>query len=201
MPADQQQKLGLIDRAETALEPALNAKPTAPPTDAEIITALNQTATRLQQAATSASDKTGPGRPCRAASRHRSEPARRGRCGQTGASATGLCGTVAVALTNLHDLLKAEPVTLETLPDPLIRDWVAPNAEARIELLPKGDPNDNETLRKFARAVLAVAPQAIGGPISILESGRTIVRAFIEAGLLAIAAIALLLIVVLAACR
>ena len=41
-----------------------------------------------------------------------------------------------------------------------------------VEILPKGDPNDNEVIRNFARAVLAVAPAATGGPIAILESGK-----------------------------
>ena len=44
----------------------------------------------------------------------------------------------------------------------------------------EGDPNDNDTLRKFATAVLAAEPNAIGGPISILKSGDTIVVAFIR---------------------
>ena len=45
-----------------------------------------------------------------------------------------------------------------------------------MEAQPKGDPDDNENIRAFARAVLAVERDAIGGPISILESGDTIVR-------------------------
>ena len=59
--------------------------------------------------------------------------------------------------------------------------------------MPKGDPDDNESVPHFARAVLAAEPTAIGGPISIFESGNTIVRAFIEAGGWALAAIAILL--------
>ena len=74
---------------------------------------------------------------------------------------------------------------------------VTADGRARVEVLPKGDPNDNETLRKFARAVLAVEPDATGGPISILESGHTIVRAFFEAGAWALIAIAILLWIVL----
>jgi uncharacterized protein len=48
-------------------------------------------------------------------------------------------------------------------------------------------------LRQFARAVLAVEPDATGGPISILESGHTVIRAFIEAGAWALISIAILL--------
>jgi predicted RND superfamily exporter protein len=75
--------------------------------------------------------------------------------------------------------------------------WRTADGRARVEVLPKGDPNDNETLRKFARAVLAVQPDATGGPISILESGDTIVRAFIQAGGWALLSIAVLLWIVL----
>jgi predicted RND superfamily exporter protein len=42
-----------------------------------------------------------------------------------------------------------------------------------------------------------VAPQATGAPISIRESGKTIVSAFLEAGILSFSAIVILLIVVL----
>ena len=45
--------------------------------------------------------------------------------------------------------------------------------------------------------MLAVEPNAIGGPISILESGHTIVRAFFEAGAWALISIAILLWIVL----
>jgi len=41
--------------------------------------------------------------------------------------------------------------------------------------------------------VLAVEPTAIGGPISILESGRTVVTAFLEAGGWALVSISILL--------
>ena len=63
----------------------------------------------------------------------------------------------------------------------------------RVEALPQGDPNDNDTLRKFAGAVLAAEPNAIGGPVSILKSGDTVVKAFIHAGIWALVVISLLL--------
>jgi uncharacterized protein len=48
-------------------------------------------------------------------------------------------------------------------------------------------------MRKFADAVLAIDRDATGGPISILESGRTVITAFIEAGAWALISIAILL--------
>ena len=35
---------------------------------------------------------------------------------------------------------------------------MTPDGRARVEVLPKGDPNDNEALRHFASSVLAVEP-------------------------------------------
>jgi predicted RND superfamily exporter protein len=102
-----------------------------------------------------------------------------------------------VALDGLRTSLQAEPITDMTLPPDLTQQWLKPDGRARVEVYPKGDPNDNEVLRQFARAVLAVVPDATGGPISILESGNTVIRAFIEAGGWALASIAFLLWIVL----
>jgi uncharacterized protein len=102
-----------------------------------------------------------------------------------------------VALDQVRDYLEAQPVTLETLPPEIAREWVTQDGRLKVEIRPKGDPTDNETLRQFARAVLAVEPNAIGGPVSILESGHTVVRAFFEAGFWALASITILLWIVL----
>ena len=51
----------------------------------------------------------------------------------------------------------------------------------------------NAALRRFGDAVLAVAPDATGGPIALGHAADLIVRAFLQAALLAVAAIALLL--------
>jgi uncharacterized protein len=96
-------------------------------------------------------------------------------------------------LDDIRNFLQAKPVTMDNLPAEITRSWRTPDGKIRVEVLPKGDPDDNENIRAFARAVLAVAPDASGGPIAILESGITIVRAFIEAGAWALGSIAILL--------
>jgi uncharacterized protein len=63
----------------------------------------------------------------------------------------------------------------------------------RIEVLPSGDPDDTKVLRNFVTAVLAIEPDATGPAVLLFEAGNTVVRAFIEAGMFALAAIALLL--------
>ena len=89
--------------------------------------------------------------------------------------------------------MQAQPVTLKTLPPELVDGWKTKDGLIRVEALPKGDPNDNDNLRKFADAVLAAEPNAIGGPVSILKSGDTVVKAFIHAGIWALLVISLLL--------
>jgi hypothetical protein len=83
----------------------------------------------------------------------------------------------------------------------LVQDWIAKDGRARIEVSPRGNSNDNKTLQRFSKAVLNIAPEASGAPISIQEAGRTISRAFIEAGLLSLVIISTLLLVVLRSVR
>ena len=97
------------------------------------------------------------------------------------------------ALDDLRNLFKAQEVTRANLPLILARQWVTEDGQARIDVAPKGDSNDNATLRAFAGAVQSVAPTATEGPISILEARRAIVSAFIEAGACALLSIGILL--------
>jgi uncharacterized protein len=108
-----------------------------------------------------------------------------------------LASGVGQRINDLRLALQPQPVTLDTLPPQLKGEWVAPDGQARIEVFPKGDTGDNEVLRRFASAVQKIAPDATGTPITIQESARTVTHAFFLAGIIAIAAIALLLTLVL----
>ena len=98
-----------------------------------------------------------------------------------------------IVFDQLRNMLQAQPVSLKNLPPELVAEWKTKDGLTRVEALPKGDPNDNDTLRRFATAVLAAEPTAIGGPVSILKSGDTVVKAFIHAGIYALVVISLLL--------
>jgi uncharacterized protein len=194
VPADQPKKLEAVGKTAKALGPTLAQTPHPDPTDAESITALNFGVMSLTQVA---GDQQGPG--AAAAKRLadalarlvKSDAATRARAQDV------LISPFKVALDGLRNALQAEPITDMTLPADLTAQWLKPNGPARVEVYPKGDPNDNEVLRQFARAVLAVQADATGGPISILESGNTVIRAFIQAGGWALASIAFLLWIVL----
>jgi hypothetical protein len=110
---------------------------------------------------------------------------------------TALMDGFKLRLSQIRAALGAEAVTLENLPPEIIADWTARDGRARIEVGPKGDGNDNANLRRFATAVQAVAPEATGVPILIQESAKTVVRAFIVAGALALGSITLILYVAL----
>ena len=64
-----------------------------------------------------------------------------------------------IVLDQLKKSLQAQPVSLKTLPPDLVNAWKTKDGLQRVEALPRGDPNDNDTLRKFANAVLAAEPR------------------------------------------
>jgi len=194
VPSDQPQKLEIIQKAAQGLGPTIAQPPRPEPSDEENIAALNSGAETLMRVI---GTQTGPG--AVAAKRladamtglAKTDPATRAK------AQTVLIAPLKIALDGLRKSLEAEPITEANLPPDLAAQWIKPDGRARVEIYPKGDPNDNEVLRQFARAVEAVEPNATGGPISILESGRTVIRAFVEAGGWALASIAILLWVVL----
>jgi hopanoid biosynthesis associated RND transporter like protein HpnN len=191
IPDQQSEKLALIADAAKTLNPALNpATAAAPTSDAQTVSMINSTVDALNRLA---GDGTGTG--AVAAKRlaaamtklANADPSVRQRADAV------FVQPLKTTLDDLRNLLKAQTITRENLPPALARDWVTPDGEARIDVAPKGDPNNNDVLRTFARAVQVVAPDATEGPISILEARRTVVTAFIVAGGCALISIAIIL--------
>ena len=190
LPDDQEEKLALIRDAALLLDPVVNPTALPPPTDADNIEALRAAAGALRSVAGTAAGASEDTARQLATTLDRlasGSPAVRG------AAETAVTTDLKRLLAQLRNAFMAEPVTRETLPADIVADWVSPTGEARVEAFPRGDATDNEVLARFADAVRSVAPNATGGPVTIIESGRTIVRAFIMAGLLALAAIFLIL--------
>ena len=100
-------------------------------------------------------------------------------------------------LRQVRHLLAAEPVNIATLPPALTQSWMSADGRARIEVAPKGDGNDNATLSRFVTAVRSIEPDAAGKPIFIIEAAATMVKAFVQAGVLSVVAIALILFIAL----
>jgi uncharacterized protein len=191
VPEDQPEKLKLIAQGAKVLNPVLNPESVdEPPSDTENVETLKGSAESLRK---TAGDAKGPGA---LASRRLADALSRladsNEATRQKAQAI-FVSPLKVVLDQLKNSLQARPVSLNTLPADLVSGWKTKEGLMRVEAEPRGDPNDNDTLRKFAAAVLAAEPTAIGGPVSILKSGDTVVKAFIHAGFWALLVISLLL--------
>jgi uncharacterized protein len=192
VPGQQEEKLALLDDAQLLLDPVLAPTRVKPaPNDDETVRAMARTAQSLRQVAAAHPDL--PAAIVAARLGRAVDTLAQGDAAKRERARAALIPGLSTTLGQLRAAMQAGPVTLATLPDDLKRDWVAADGRARIEVFPKGDANDNETLRRFVGAVRALAPEATGAPVSIQESSRTIVRAFLQAGLWAMLSIILLL--------
>jgi hopanoid biosynthesis associated RND transporter like protein HpnN len=195
IPADQDQKIATLKGASQRLGAALNPQDVQPPpSDQDNITAIQAAADDLSKAAGNATGKAAD------SARHVADLLKRLAAADPGVRARAQAAIVPPLVFDLDRLRKSlapEPVTIKTLPPNLVRDWVLPDGRARVQALPKGDPNNTEVLRTFATAVLRAEPSASGAAISYYEAAKTVTSAFVEAGVLALAAIAILLLIAL----
>jgi hypothetical protein len=195
IPEGQSEKLPLVAATAAKLANAFDPKnDEAPPTDAENVDALKEGADRLKEAA---ADQKGAG--ADAARRlaaalsalAQASPELREKAKEA------FIEPLKADLSGLQSSLSSQPLTEASLPPDLVRDWTTSDGRARVSIAPKADPGDNDAMRRFAAAVLAVEPDATEGPISILEAGKTVITAFVEAGIWALLSIAILLWLVL----
>jgi hopanoid biosynthesis associated RND transporter like protein HpnN len=195
IPRDQDRKIAALKMASQRLGAALNPQAKQPaPSDQETIAAIQKTAADLSRAAEKGSGSAAD------AARHVSALLTSLASADAGVRARAEAAIVPPLIFDLDQLrnsIAPQLVTIKTLPANLVRDWVLPDGSARIEALPKGDPNDINVLRAFATAVLRAEPSATGPAITYYESSRTVTAAFVEAGILALVAIAILLFIAL----
>ncbi len=102
-----------------------------------------------------------------------------------------------ITLNDLRQSLNPERITMANLPRELVPDWLSPDGKARVSVTPKGDPNNNEVLRRFVRAVLSIEPHATGESVAIQKAAEAVIQAFAEAAFWALLSIAILLLVFL----
>lgn len=195
IPTQQDEKLRLVHAAAELIGPDLEGTTVVPPPSNEALRqSLVETAAALRDAAGKGTD------PASASARRLAEV-----LGRLQASTPDILDRAAAAVTTplyilldeIRALLKAGPVTVETLPPELVADWVTRDGRARVQVLPQSGRDDNASLRRFATAIQNIAPEATGLPISTSASGDTIVEAFLQAGTYSLVAIIVLLAVVL----
>lgn len=187
IPDGQDEKLPLIADAAMVLGPTLNpAKVSPAPTADELLAAVSALAARLGEVA--------PGHePSRRLAAHLKAVAAKGPKTVLAYQEAAAAGLPAL-LSGIRRSLEAEAVTLETLPAELKAGWIATDGKrTRVQALPKLDIQDEAQRARFIAAVRTVAPDIVGAPISMEESGRVVIRAFAIAGIAALVAIGLLL--------
>ncbi|MGL4964306.1 MAG: MMPL family transporter [Inquilinus sp.] len=191
VPADQEPKLAILSDLGLLIGPTLDAPAVeTPPTDDAIRAAAAKTAAALRQIAPE------PDSPERRLADGLDRLSKADAATLARVS-DALLNALPMTLDRLRLLLSAEPVTLADLPKDLKETWLAPDGQAKLTVFPKGNAADNAVMERFVDAVRAVAPHATGTAVTIQESSRTIVGAFITAGILATVMIALLLTVAL----
>lgn len=195
IPQDQDEKLAIIAPLAASLGPLIDPRrEREPPTDAQDIEAMNRAAAAFEA---TAAGVTGKG----ADDARRLAAALREMAAAPPILRKDAYDVLVPGLDTMLNLLRAsltaQKVTAASIPPEIARNWIAADGRARIQVAPSGDPNNNDNLLRFAKAVRTIDPDAMGEPIAVQESGNTVVRAFIEAGIWALLSISLLLFVVL----
>ena len=193
VPAEQQQKLSMIADAATLMGPSLVPTDTPPPPTVE----------EIRAAAEKAHQKLGP-----ALTKLPSDHVLAAIDADLGKLAAASDAVVIAAdraltrflpaeLDRLRASLEAEPVSLQTLPPDLTRDWLLPDGRARVQVLPKPEAGNTKGLAQFVTEVAAVAPDAGGAAVTIEATSATIVGAFRSAAIAAVISIAVILFIAL----
>ncbi len=186
VPANQDGKLDIIGTMALYLAPALAAPPKEPPDMAARRAALDRLRDRLVRLAA--------GQGAMAAARRLADALPAAPTDEVLRDLeTGLLAGLPGRLDALVEALEAGPVTVDDLPAGLRERHVATDGRVRVQVFPRDDLRDPDALRRFVEAVRTQAPAATGSPVIILEAGRAVVRAFVQAAALALALIAVLL--------
>lgn len=183
IPADQESRQVVVEDLDRLLGPSLHPPETRPPPDAADLSA----------AMTAAADALGGAGFGPAADALRAVVAR----GRVEAFAVAAGGGVAPLLARVRRMLAVEAVTPDTLPPALVRDWVGTGGEGRVEIHPARPLADGAAMAGFVDGLRPLGLPLSGPPVAIVDSGRAVVRAFVQAGLTALAAVLVLLALVL----
>jgi hopanoid biosynthesis associated RND transporter like protein HpnN len=98
----------------------------------------------------------------------------------------------------LHELktsLRASAVKESDLPRELRLRYVTPDGRYRVEVFPRENILEPDSLKRFVEAVSALAPHSTDTPVTIREAGNAVVRSFLLATLYAFLAITLFMLI------
>jgi hypothetical protein len=186
VPDQQDEKLAILKDLATLLGPTLSPPTILPsPTPDDLRGALVATADKLERVA-------GTDARAKALAGHLRQVATQGSKGVT-ALQSSLTDGLTGQLSALREMLQIGPITFADLPSDLRSGWLTEDGRARLQVVPKADLEDRAEMIRFVTLIRSIAPDATGIPVSIEQSATVVVHAFEQAGLSALAAIALLL--------
>jgi hypothetical protein len=186
VPADQPEKRDAIADAAGLLAPTLTrANRAPPPTATEIRAALGRLANRL---AVLVGDRPEVTRLAAAVTALAGLDDAR-----LTAAAERVTASLPARLARLATALDPGPVALADLPATLARDWIAADGRMLIEVRPARPLATTADRDRFIADVRKVADWAVGPPISLAESARVVVEAFVTSGVAAALGVVLVL--------
>lgn len=189
VPEDQTEKLALISDAASVLAATLAPRlPAAPVTPADLRLAARTAQSALAEAATKLPAGSEVAGIAAALGKLADVPD-----DQLLAANTALTQFLPLQLQRLRAALGAKPVTLADVPPEMVRDWQLPDGRARVQVVPKASAQSSQGLRDFVAQVRAIAPEASGSAVTIVESANTIIGAFRSAAIMALVAITVIL--------
>jgi hopanoid biosynthesis associated RND transporter like protein HpnN len=189
VPADQKQKLAIVADAQSLLAPTLAAHGATVPVTASDIRMAAAAALGQIEPALAKLPKDHP----LAAVAGDLRQMRNAPDTALLAMDAALTRFLPAELAQLRTAMDAKPVTLRDIPADLARDWLLPDGRARIQVNPKTQFLTPAGLKAFVQEVKSVAPDAGGSAVTIAATAETIVGAFREAAIYAVAAIVLIL--------
>lgn len=193
VPTQQPEKLALIQDAASMLLPTLIVPNPKPAPDAA---ALRASAASTAAALAEVLDKLPANDPLR---RIQAALARLSTASDERvlAANTALVRFLPPELAQLRTMLQAGPVSIHDVPPSIADDYLLPDGRALVEVHPKGVMSSSGALRKFVGSLQKIEPDMAGTAVDIVESARSIVRAFEQAAGAAVVMIAIILIIAL----
>lgn len=95
-------------------------------------------------------------------------------------------------LKHLAQLMRPTAFTAAQLPQEL-KDQYVSQGQYRLQIFPRENLNDLQTIKRFVTDVQQITPLATGTPVGIVGAGQAVSLAFLQAFIIAIAAITILL--------
>lgn len=189
VPDDQKQKLALIADASNILNATLAPQsPAAPVTPAGLRLAANGTLAQIERVL----PKLGPDDPLRAIAADLKTLAAAPDATLMATNAA-LVRFLPMQIDRLRQALNAGPVTAADVPPDIARNWRLPDGRARVQVIGTAATRSSAGLRALVDEVRAIAPDAGGTAVTIVESADTIIGAFRAAAIYALLAIAVIL--------